>query len=309
MRKKPELLVTAGSVEESIKLIDAGANAINIGGMMYGLRMPGDMNLTEIEQCILASHQRGAKVYVSVNNIMDHNLITQLPEYLIKLHAFQVDAVIFGDPAVIMALNEADLNVPLHWNTEMTSTNYATANYWGKKGAVRVVLARELNLNEVHQVKQNTELEVQVQVHGITNIYHSKRKLIKSYINHLNKKESHDFIKDKLLYLVEHERRELKLPIYEDTNGTHIMSADDVCMIENLDELLEIDLDSLKIEGLLKPIEYNVEVVRCYREALDAFYKDPLHYHFDERWLKRIKEKQDKNRQLTYGFFFKEQVY
>lgn len=310
MRKKPELLVTARSIEEFKKMIIAGADAINIGGNQYGVRMPGDMDLEAVAEAVKAAHAKRVKVYVSVNNILENRQLNDLPLYLRRLYDLKVDAIVFGDPAVIMALREAGLNIPLHWNTEMTSTNYATANYWGTKGATRVVLARELNLEEIHEVKQNTKLEVQVQVHGITNIYHSKRRLVQSYLNHLGREVAENSLgPDQVLYLVEHERRELKLPIYEDVNGTHIMSADDLCMIENLDELLEENIDSLKIEGLLKSVEYNETVVHAYRKAIDAFYADPEKYEFDQSWLESIQELQDEDRELSYGFFFKEQVY
>lgn len=310
MRKKPELLVTVGSIEEFKRMVDAGADAVNIGENQYGVRMPGEMDLEAIAEAVRIAHSKGVKVYVSANNILENRQLNDLPMYLKRLYDLKADAIVFGDPAVIMALREIGLQMPLHWNTEMTSTNYATANYWGTKGATRVVLARELNIEEIHEVKQNTKLEVQVQVHGITNIYHSKRLLVQSYLKHLGRESEADFHgPDQELYLVEHERRELKLPIYEDLNGTHIMSADDLCMIENLDELLQEDLDSLKIEGLLKSIEYNETVVRSYREAIDAFCANPEDYEFQPRWLENIQRLQDKDRELSYGFFFKEQVY
>lgn len=310
MRKKPELLVTAGSTDELCRLIEAGADAVNIGANQYGVRMPGDFDLADLAESIAIAHDKGVKIYVSVNNIIENSQLAELPVYLKHLHDIQVDAIIFGDPAVIMAMRQADVHLNLHWNTEMTSTNYATANYWGSKGASRVVLARELNLEEIHEIKQNTKLEVQIQVHGITNIYHSKRYLLQSYMKHLGKNEENGYYgKDRNLFLNEHERRELKLPIYEDENGTHIMSADDICMIENIDELLQEEIDSLKIEGLMKSIEYNETVVRAYREAIDAYCEDPENYQFNPQWLENIRRLQDKDRELTYGFFFKEQVY
>jgi len=310
LRNKPELLISAGSMEELRRFAAAGADAINMGGNEYGMRMPGDMSLAEIAECTKMAHELGVKLYVSVNNILENSQLDELPRYLKKLEDMKVDAIVFGDPAVLMSLNEQHIRIPLHWNTEMTSTNYATANYWGSRGATRVILARELNLEEIHNVKQNSDLEVQVQVHGITNIYHSKRRLVQSYMKHLGRSiHMNSTGKDNDLYLVEHERRELKLPIYEDVNGTHIMSADDICMIENLDELLEEPLDSLKIETLLKSVEYNEAVIRSYREAIDSFYADAKAYEFKKHWLENIEKLQDEDRELSYGFFFKEQVY
>jgi putative protease len=307
---KPELLVSVGSLEELHRVIDAGADAVNIGDNQYGVRMPGNFALPDLKEAIKAAHQKGKKAYVSVNNLMDHKLLKGLPEYLTELVHAGADAVVFGDPAVLMALKQANVQIDLHWNAEMTSTNYVTANYWAKKGAVRAVLSRELNLQEVHEIKRNVRMEVQVQVHGITNIYHSKRHLLQSYMDHCGKKVSPaSFAPEQGLFLVEHERPGLRFPIYEDQNGTHIMSAEDICMLDALDELLQEPLDSLKIEGFMKSAEYNETVVRSYRQALDAYLADPANYRFNDEWLRRIEALQDPHRELTYGFFFKEQVY
>ncbi|MDP5272811.1 peptidase U32 family protein [Chengkuizengella axinellae] len=309
MRQKPELLVTAGSIEELERLIQAGADAVNIGHNEYGVRMPGNFSIEEIKEAVRIAHGQDVKVYVSLNNIFNNAQLESLPSYLKELHDCKVDAITFGDPAVVSILNQVNIKMNLHWNTEMTSTNYVTANYWGTKGATRMILARELNLEEIQDVSEKLNLESQIQIHGITNIYHSKRELVKSYMGHIRKEDIENFDQNRNLYLVEHERQDLKLPIYEDENGTHIMSADDICTIDVLDEVLAEPIDSVKIEGLLKSIEYNETVVRCYREAIDSYFKNPESYEFNPEWLEQIKQVQDPDRELSYGFFFKEQVY
>ncbi|NDI33957.1 peptidase U32 family protein [Chengkuizengella sediminis] len=309
MRTKPELLATAGSLEELVRLIQAGADAVNIGHNEYGVRLPGNFSLEEIEKAIQIAHAKGVKIYVAVNNIFNNAQMETLPSYLRALHDYQVDAIVFGDPAIISVLKQLNIKMNLHWNTEMTSTNYVTANYWGTKGATRMTLARELNLEEIQEISDKLKLETQIQIHGITNIYHSKRELVKSYMGHINNEVTDKFDKDRNLYLVEYERQDLKLPIYEDENGTHIMSADDICTIDVLDEVLGEPVDSVKIEGLLKSIEYNETVVRCYREAIDLYFENPESYEFNPEWLEKIKQVQDPDRELSYGFFFKEQVY
>jgi putative protease len=153
-------------------------------------------------------------------------------------------------------------------------------------------------------------MEVEVQVHGITNIYHSKRELVKNYMQHQgNDASSQNRSMNRGLYLIEQERQDQSYPVYEDRNGTHIMSSEDICMLENLPELLEGSIDSFKIEGLLKSAEYNETVVRSYRAAIDAFIADPSGYSFNPEWLERIQRLQDPERELSYGFFYKEQVY
>ncbi|WP_308634686.1 peptidase U32 family protein [Paenibacillus silvisoli] len=314
MATKPELLIDAGSLADMERLIAAGADAILIGESRYGMRLPGEFNLEMIGEAVKLAHAHNVSVYVAVNNLMDNDTVDTLPAYVKGLNEAGVDGVVFGDPAVLMAARAEAPGMKLHWNAEMTSTNYSTANYWGRRGATRFVLARELNMDQVIDIKNNTELEVQVQVHGLTNIYHSKRPLVQNYFEHQAK--SGETVsqpvygkREEGLYLVEAERPGERFPIYEDAGGTHIMSSDDLCMIENLHELMEVNIDSFRIEGLLKSIEYNETVVRAYRAAIDAYCADPEGYAFNEDWLDAIKNVQDPSRELSYGFFYKEQVY
>jgi putative protease len=308
--KKPELLVSTGSVEEMKRLIEAGADAVIVGEQRYGLRLAGNIQVDKLAEAIEWSHARQAKVYIAVNLIFDNQSLEGMGAYVKKVLELGADALVFGDPAVYMTVRDLPQVPHLHWNTEMTSTNYATANYWAGKGARRAVLARELNMEEVLEFKQHARLEVEVQVHGITNIYHSKRELVKSYLEHQGKNAAveHRSI-DRGLFLIEQERQDQLYPIYEDANGTHIMSSEDLCMLENLPELIDGQVDSLKIEGLMKSMDYNETVVRSYRAAIDAYATDPEGYTFNPEWLERIERLQDPERELGYGFFYKEQVY
>ncbi|NOU91094.1 U32 family peptidase [Paenibacillus sp. LMG 31460] len=308
--KKPELVVSCSTVAELKRLIEVGADAVIIGEARYGMRLPGEVKLDEMQEAVSWAHEQKAKVYVAVNNIFDNNALEGLYDYLAKLQEYGVDAIIFGDPAVLMNARSLPKPLALHWNAEMTSTNYATANYWAKQGATRVVLARELNMEQVLAFKEHAELAVEVQVHGITNIYHSKRELVKNYIEHQgNDAADQDRSIERGLFLIEHERRDQRYPVYEDSNGTHIMSSEDICMLENLPELMDGQIDSLKIEGLLKSSLYNETVVRSYRAVIDAYAADPEGYIFQQEWLDEIVKLQDPERELSYGFFYKEQVY
>ncbi|PZD94174.1 U32 family peptidase [Paenibacillus sambharensis] len=314
---KPELLVTPSSLEEMRLLGAAGANAFTVGEARYGMRLAGEFDLKAVKEAAEYTRANNFKLYAAVNNLIDNDTLPELPAYIRGLADAGVNAVIFGDPAVMMTVRAEAPQLELHWNAEMTSTNYATANYWGKRGASRVVLARELNMEQVIEVKQHTQLQVEVQVHGMTNIYHSKRSLLHSYLDHQAKsgieselkEESGSFGQTGGLFLIETERPEERYPIYEDSNGTHIMSSDDICMLENLHELLDAGIDSLKIEGILKTPAYNETVVRAYRHAIDEYLKDPAGYQFQDEWLDPIRELQDPRRELSFGFFYKEQVY
>jgi len=307
---KPELIINAGSIDEVRRYLAAGVDAVTVGDLTYAERLPGSMSASDIAQAVQIAHADGRSVYVVVNKIIDNRLLDGLPGYLRSLEQAGVDAVIFGDPSVLMAVKDHQIDLKLHWSAEMTTTNYMTANYWASKGASRTLLARELNLEEIAAFKRHADHEVQVQVHGITNIYHSKRKLVKHYLNHQGRELEPIHQEDgKILYLIEVERPEERYPIIENENGTHIMSSEDYCYLECLDELMEHAIDSFYIEGLLKSVEYNETVIRSYRQAIDAYVSDPASYECQDEWLDAIHELQDPGRELTFGFLFKEQVY
>ncbi|MEF2968933.1 peptidase U32 family protein [Paenibacillus sp. M1] len=310
MSKKPELLVPAGSFPELKAYVEAGADAVLLGEVKFAMRLPGDFTVPEIAEAVKYGHERGAKIYVSINKLMHNEQLDELRSYASELKDTGIDGIQFGDPAVLMTLKEIAPQIPLHWNAEMTSTNYSTANYWGSKGATRVVLARELNMDEITDMQPMLQVEAEVQVHGMTNIYHSKRRLVRSYMTHQGRQAPEGNLdKERGLFLIEAERPDEKFPIYEDENGTHIMSSDDICILEDLHILMAAGIGSFKIETLLKPIAYNTAVIRTYRKAIDAYVQDPDGYEFDETWMEDIRRVQDPERELSFGFFYKEQVF
>lgn len=305
-----ELLISAGSIEQMERYIKAGADAVRIGEARFGMRLPGDIGEDQIGDAIARAHALGAKAYVAVDKLFRNEELTDLPAYLRLVGEAEADAIVFGDPAVLLCLREAALELRLHWNAEMTGTNSAAAAFWGRKGAVRAVLARELNEEEIADFVRKSPLEAQVQVHGITNIYYSRRNLLQSYMEHIGREARIvDLGADRGRFLAEAERPEEKLPIYEDANGTHVMSSDDICLLEALPELLATGVRSLYIESLLKTEEYNLAALHGYRSAIDAWMADPEGYVFREEWLETIRELQDPLRELSFGFLYKEQVY
>ncbi|MBP1931239.1 peptidase U32 family protein [Ammoniphilus resinae] len=304
MTNKTELVVSAGSVEEVQRLFQAGADAVEIGQARYSLRMPGSFDSSMIKETMQIARHFDKKVYVSVNTLFHPDLVEELASYLGQLQELSVHAIIFGDPAVLMAARENAPTIPLHWSTETTSTSYRTVNYWGKKGASRAILARELSFEEVIGVKQNTTHEVQVQIHGMTCIFHSKRSLVSNYMDH--RKDGREL--DLPLYIKEDNRDDANYPIFQDEQGTHVMSAEDICMIEQLPTFIQHGFDALKIDGILKSAEYNETVVSVYRRAIDDLMEDP-NRGVDSAWMEEIKRIQPETRPLGTGFYFKEQVY
>ncbi|WP_100331656.1 peptidase U32 family protein [Bacillus xiapuensis] len=307
---KPELLVTPTAVDDILPLAKAGADAFVIGEQRYGLRLAGEFDRQEVKKAIELAHSEGKKVYVAMNALFHNDLANELDDYVAFLKEADCDAIIFGDPAVLMAVRQSALGMPLHWNTETTATNYFTCNYWGKRGAVRAVLARELNMDAVIETKENAEVAIEVQVHGMTCMFQSKRPLLGHYFEYLGqtmKIENHEEARNMFLH---DQERGNKYPIFEDQNGTHIMSPNDICIIDELQELVEAGIDSFKIDGVLKSPDYILEVTKIYRQAIDLCADDPDKYEeMKEELLEKIQAIQPENRPLDTGFFFKETVY
>lgn len=309
MAKKPELQATARNREELLRVLQAGADAVVIGDDRFATCLPGSWDMSDIHWAVQTAHEHEGKLYVAVDGLFGNSDADGLPDYLRQVEAAYADAVLFNDPAVVATLRELGVSIPLHWNGEMLATNYETANYWGRRGATRVLLSRELNMEEAMEFKRSCDLEVQVLVHGITRIYQSKRSLLSHYREHQGKAEPGEALgRDEGLYLVEYERENERFPVYEDASGTHILSSEDLCMLEDLNELMDGGFDSFKVEGLLKSIAYNEAVIGFYRQAIDAYAADPGDW-FKPEWLDAIKAMQPDSRPLSFGFYYKEQVY
>ncbi len=308
--KKPELLVTPTNVDDIEKLAQAGADAFVIGEQRFGLRLAGEFSREDVKAATKIAHQLKKKVYLAVNALFHNDKIDDLYDYLTFADTTNVDAVIFGDPAVLMVAREVAPNMKLHWNTEMTATNWYTCNYWGKKGAKRAVLARELNMDAMVETKENAEVEIEVQVHGMTNMFQSKRSLIGNYFEYQGTvMEIENRKLEKNMFLFDKERNN-KYPIFEDENGTHIMSPNDICIIDELEEMIDAEIDSFKIDGVLKSSEYIIEVTKRYRKAIDLCVEDRDKYEdVKDELLQELEELQPPNRPLDTGFFFKETVY
>ncbi|WP_404428798.1 peptidase U32 family protein [Sutcliffiella horikoshii] len=307
--KKPELLVTPLNLTNLKDLIDEGADAFVIGEERYGLRLAGEFKKDEVKAAIELSHKHGKKVYVAMNALFHNEKVDELSDYLQFLNEAGADAVIFGDPAVLMAAKEVAPNMPLHWNTETTATNYYTCNYWGRKGSKRAVLAREINMDAIVEIKENAEVEIEVQVHGMTCMFQSKRSLLGHYFEYQGKQMEVEKGKERAMILHDKERSN-KYPVYEDENGTHIMSPNDMCIIDELEEMMDAEVDSFKIDGVLQTPEYIVEVTKRYRKAIDLCADDREAYEDSkEDLLSEMEELQQDHRPLDTGFFFKETVY
>lgn len=308
--KKPELLVTPTAVSEIESLLKAGATAIMVGEQRYGLRLAGEFKREDIVEAVNIAHQHDAKVYVAMNGLFHNDKIAELNEYILFLKEASVDAIVFGDPAVLMAVRETAPEMKMHWSTETTGTNWYSCNYWGRKGAKRAVLARELSMDSIIDIKEKAEVEIEVQVHGMTCMFQSKRSLLGNYFEYQGKvMEIENRKVEKDMFLLDNERNN-KYPIFEDENGTHIMSPNDMCIIDELSEMIDAEVDVFKIDGVLKSPQYILEVTKKYRQAIDLCVDDREEYeNVKDDLLEEIESLRPINRPLDTGFFFKETVY
>lgn len=305
-----ELLVTPKSVNHIEVLIEKGADAFVIGEQKFGLRLAGEFNREAMREAVNLAHSKDKKIYAAVNGLFHNYHLNAVESYIEFLHEINVDRIIFGDPAVIMFVKNQDNPIPLNWDAETLVTNYFQCNYWGKKGAKRAQLARELNLEEILNIKANANVEIEVQVHGMTCMFQSKRMLLGNYYTFQERqlKIERNLVADELLLY--DEERDNKYPVFEDYNGTHIMSPHDICLIEELDPLLEAGIDALKIDGVLQSEEYINVYTEQYREAIDLYNEDPEAYE-DEKFMlvDPIEAIQPEHRPFDEGFLYKQTVY
>ncbi len=303
--QKPELLAPAGSMEKAKMALLYGADAIYLGGKLFGLRaFANNFDLPEIAEITEYAHSLGRKVYVTVNIFAHNEDIDKLPEYLLGLRDAGVDALLISDLGVWQTAREVVPELPLHVSTQANTTNYAAVRAWERLGAQRVVLARELSLKEIANIAERTDVELETFVHGAMCISYSGRCLLSSYLTGRDGNRGactqacrweYDMYK-----LGEQKRPGEYFDLEEDERGTYVMNSKDLCLIEYLPELMRAGVCSLKIEGRMKSAHYVATVVSVYRRAIDACFADSEHYSVPAEWLEELNKVS--HRQYTTGF-------
>lgn len=304
--KKPEILAPAGSLERLKIAIDFGADAVYIGGGRLNLRAFSD-NFTneEMAEGIKYCHDRGKKLYVTMNVFPRNYDLKGVEEYIKGLYDLGVDAIIVADPSIVAAAKDAAPNLEIHLSTQANITNWRATKFWYEQGVKRIVLARELTLKEITEISENIPegCELEVFIHGSMCVAYSGRCLISNYMlgRDANKGICSNACRYKY-YLVEETRPGEYYPVVEDDNGTYIMNSKDLCMIEHIPEIVKSGVHSLKIEGRMKNEFYVASTVKAYREALDAYFDNPEGYEFKQEWLDTVLKVS--HRQYHTGFFF-----
>lgn len=269
---KIELLAPAGDFERLKTAIYFGADAVYFAGKNYGLRAYGTnfetMSIKDTMDYIHAHEKRG---YVTLNVYARHNDFDGLKEYVQSLVDAGVDAVIISDLGIFSFVHENFPNLEIHISTQANTTNPYAAKMWKKLGATRVVLARELDIDEITKIsKENQNLEIEAFVHGAMCISYSGRCLLSNYLTNRDSNHGECVQACRWKYSVTEENRpDDKLDIEEDDRGTYIFNSKDLCLIDYLDKIIDAGVDSLKIEGRMKSSYYVATVINAYRRALD----------------------------------------
>lgn len=306
MNIRPELLAPAGNLEKLKMAIIYGADAVYIGGEAFSLRAYADnFTIEEMKEGIEYAHSLGKKVYVTANIIPHNRDIEGIEEYLKEVAAMGADAVIVSDPGVMELVRNLTPEMDLHVSTQTNNVNWRTVEFWHKLGAKRVVLARELSLKEVREVRDRVaeELELELFIHGAMCISYSGRCLLSNYMT--GRESNMGMCAHPCrwqYYLMEEQRPGEYYPVFENERGTYIFNSKDLCMVEHIPEILESGVTSLKIEGRMKSSYYVATVVKVYREAIDRYLNSPDSYNFNKSWLDEISKAS--NRDYTTGFYF-----
>lgn len=301
-----ELLAPAGDLEKLKTAIDYGADAVYLGGEAFGLRKASkNFSIEKIKEGVAYAHERGKKVHVTLNIIPHDKDFEGLEDYVRALEDAGVDAVIVADPGMFMRVKQAS-SIPIHMSTQGSLTNSDTVRFWRDLGAERVVLARELTMDEIRGIHKDVDdVEIETFVHGAMCMSYSGRCLMSNYMTGRDANQGDCAQPCRYKYhLVEENRPGEYFPIDSTEEGSFILNSKDLCMIEHMDELIGAGIRSLKIEGRVKSAYYLATVIRAYRMAIDAYYADPEHFVYDSRWLEEIKKVS--HRDFTTGFYYSE---
>ena len=307
-----ELLCPAGNFEKMKAAILYGADAVYLASDMFGMRAAADnFTLEELETATEYAHARGVKIYVTVNTMPHTNEYARLKKYLTEYDRIGVDALIISDLGVFMLAREIIPNMEIHISTQASIVSADTAKAWYNLGAKRVVLARELSLDEINEIRRNTpkELELECFIHGSMCISYSGRCLLSNYYTgrdanrgacaqpcRWNYKNAYP------LSFAEEKRLDNALNVEEYKEGSFVMSSKDMCMIEHIEDLMESGIDSFKIEGRMKSAYYTAICANTYKMAINEYLKSPENYKYNPLWLRELESVS--HREYATGFYY-----
>ena len=303
MRRKPEILAPAGDMERLYMAVDYGADAVYLAGTSFGMRsFAGNFSPEELPQAVAYCHAHGVKVHVTVNTMPRNAEAARLPDYLRRLDAVGVDALILADLGAFMQAGRYAPHCQRHVSTQCSIANYEAARAWYDLGAQRVVLARELSLTEIREIRAKTppKLELETFAHGAMCVSYSGRCLLSNYMTGRDSNRGACAQPCRFQYaLMEEKRPGEYFPIEEDEKGTYILNSRDMCMIDHLDDVMDAGIDCIKLEGRAKSAYYAALVTAAYRHVLDDVAADrPV----DQRWRDEVEK--ISHRHYSTGFYY-----
>lgn len=302
---KVELLAPAGNLEKLKIAIVYGADAVYLGGEAFGLRSYADnFSFADMNEGVGFAHLRGRKAYLTINIIPHNSDLEALPEYLANVSGIGFDGIILSDPGILTTVRKMLPDMEIHLSTQANNTNWASAVFWHEQGVKRIILARELSLEEIKEIRMKTpkSLDLEMFVHGSMCISYSGRCLLSSYMTGRDSNRGLCTHPCRWRYhLMEETRPGQYMPVYEDDRGTYIFNSKDLCLIEHLPEIIGSGIKSIKIEGRIKSSYYVATVVKAYRKELDSYYTGKENYKSDAYWRSEIEKAS--NREFTSGFY------
>lgn len=269
--KRPELLIPAGDLEKLHTALLFGGDAVYVGGQEFSLRAYADnFDLPSLEQGVRFAHNQGKKVFVTVNILAHNRHLQALPAFLEKLGELQVDGLIISDPGVMRLAGNLVPHIPVTVSTQANVSNYESAAVFKDLGAQRIVLARELSLEEIAAIKARVPVEVEVFIHGAMCVSYSGRCLLSYYMTGRSANQGACAHPCRYRYALQEEKRPGQyFPIEEDEHGTYILNSSDLCLLEHIPQLIQAGVDAFKVEGRMKSPLYTASTARVYRQAID----------------------------------------
>lgn len=301
---KPELLAPAGNFEKLEIAVHYGADAVYLAGDDFSLRnFSGNFSEAELFKAITLAHRHKVKVYLACNIYSRNHEQEKIKTFLSRVGEIGPDAVIISDPGIILLASEIIPHIPIHLSTQANTTNINAVRFWHRLGVKRVNLARELSLNEIREIAEESPMETETFIHGAMCISYSGRCLLSSFLSGRDSNRGLCSHPCRWKYaVVEELRPDQYHPVFEDNRGTYIFNSKDLCMIEHIPDLIKAGITSLKIEGRMKGINYLASVVKTYRIAIDGYIDSPETYKTDPKWLDELF--QVFHREYCTGFFF-----
>ncbi|PLX71783.1 MAG: peptidase U32 [Desulfuromonas sp.] len=288
--RPPELLAPAGNLEKLETALHYGADAVYCGLTQFSLRaQAGNLDLDELRQGCTLAHDRGKKLYLTLNAYLRPSEEESCRALLISLREFEHDAYILADPGMLSLIRSIDPHRDIHLSTQANTLNAAAANFWQSQQVKRLNLARELSLEEIRTIRTQTTIELEMFVHGAMCMAYSGRCLLSTALTNRSANQGNCSHPCRWEYHLQEATRPGELfPIEEDRRGTYLFNSRDLCLIEHLPELFQAGVDSLKIEGRMKSRYYVAAVTRVYRAAVDAYLENPEGFQVDPQWLKEL---------------------